>query len=52
MTSDKTNAIYIPKGAEHGRVCWKSFERPHLLMSITLGTGDFEKANPGGYNKK
>jgi hypothetical protein len=52
MISDRTNATFIPKGMEHGRVCWKSFDRPHLLMSITLGTGDFEKANPGGYSKK
>ena len=52
LVSDKTNAIFIPKDVEHGRLSWRSFEKPHLLMSITLGTGDFEKANPGGYNKK
>ncbi len=51
LTSDKTNALFIPKGVEHGRVSWKSFEKPHLLMSITVGTGDFEKANPGGYER-
>jgi hypothetical protein len=51
MISDKTNALFIPKNVEHGRVTWKKFEKPHILMSIMLGSGDFEAANPGGYNK-
>ena len=51
LISDKTNALFIPRGVPHGQVTWKKFERPHILMSITLGTGDFEKANPAGYNK-
>ncbi len=51
MISDKTNALFIPKGVEHGMVTWKQFEKPHIMMSIMLGTGNFEDANPGGYNK-
>jgi hypothetical protein len=51
LISDKTNALFIPKGVEHGRVSWQSFEKPHILMSIMLGTGNFEEANPAGYNK-
>ena len=51
LLSDKTNALFIPRGVEHGRVSWKSFEKPHILMSIMLGTGNFEEANPAGFNK-
>lgn len=45
---DKTAAFFLPKGVEHGQVTWKKFEKPHIQMSIMLGTGDFAKANPGG----
>jgi hypothetical protein len=51
MVSDRTNALFIPKNVEHGRVTWKKFERPHMMMSIMLGTGNFEEANPAGYNR-
>jgi hypothetical protein len=51
MSSDRTNALFIPKGVEHGMVSWKHFEKPHMMMSIMLDNGNFEDANPGGYNK-
>jgi hypothetical protein len=51
MVSDRTNALYIPSNIEHGHVTWKKFTRPHILMSVTVGTGDILTANPGGYNK-
>jgi hypothetical protein len=51
MISDKTNALFIPRGVEHGMVAWKRFEKPHIMMSIMLGNGNFEDSNPGGYNK-
>ena len=51
LISDKTNALFIPANAEHGKVKWNKFEKPHILMSIMLGTGNFEEANPAGYNK-
>jgi hypothetical protein len=47
VISDKTIATFIPKHTEHGHLMWKKFERPHMMVSIMLGTGDFEKANPG-----
>lgn len=47
ITSDKTAVTFIPKGVKHGHLMWKKFERPHMMVSIMLGTGDFEKANPG-----
>ena len=43
----RTNATFIPAHVEHGHLEWKSFKRPHMMMSIMLGTGDFDKANPG-----
>jgi hypothetical protein len=45
---DKTAAFFLPKGVPHGQVTWRKFEKPHIQMTIMLGTGDFEKANPGG----
>ena len=51
LITDKTAATFMPKGVEHGHVQWKSFEKPHIMMSIMLGTGDFVQANPGGLNK-
>ena len=45
---NKTAAFFLPRGVEHGQVTWTKFERPHIQMSIMLGTGDFQKANPGG----
>jgi hypothetical protein len=52
LISDKTTATFMPKNVEHGHVQWKSFERPHIMMSIMLGTGDLVKANPGGLIKE
>ena len=48
LVSDKTTATFMPKGVEHGHVLWKRFERPHIMMSIMLGTGDLTQAQPGG----
>ena len=47
ITGDKTTATFIPKHVEHGHLLWKNFTRPHMMMSIMLGTGDFAEANPG-----
>jgi hypothetical protein len=47
ITSNKTAVTFIPKGVEHGHLLWKKFEKPHMMISIMLGTGDFDKANPG-----
>ncbi len=34
-----TTALYIPGHVEHGRVTWKSFEKPHIQMAIKLTGG-------------
>src|SRR4030042_1291248 len=31
-----TPALYIPRHVPHGRVSWKSFEKPHIQMAIKL----------------
>ena len=51
MSINKTNCMYIPKNVEHGHLTWKKFEKPHMMMSLMLGTGEFFKANPGNLNK-
>ena len=51
LISSKTTCTFMPKNVEHGGLTWKKFERPHIMMSLMLGTGDFWKADPGGLNK-
>jgi hypothetical protein len=48
---DKTNVTFIPKNVEHGHLSWKSFHRPHMMMTVMLDTGDYKNANPGAWNK-
>ena len=52
MTVKKTNCKFIPKNVEHGHLTWKKFERPHMMMSLMLGTGEFWQANPGALMDK
>jgi len=52
QVTDQTSAVFIPKGVKHGPVKWARFSRPHLQMSIILGTGDAIKATPGGHKTK
>ncbi len=35
---DTTSAIYIKKGVKHGPALWKGFSRPHLEISVILGS--------------
>jgi len=51
-TINKSNVIFIPKNVEHGHLTWKKFERPHMMMSLMLGTGSFWQANPGALNEQ
>lgn len=46
-----TTAIYVPKDQIHGPLSWKTFERPHLLMPIVIGTGNIAEAAPAGYSE-
>lgn len=40
-----SSAMYIPKGTKHGPPAWKSCKRPHMEMTMILGSGypDTEK---------
>ena len=49
QVTDKSSAVFIPKNVKHGPVTWTKFERPHIQMSIILGTGDLNEALPGGH---
>jgi hypothetical protein len=51
QVTDVTSAVFIPKGVPHGPVKWTKFSRPHIQMSIMLGTGDFAEASPGGHKQ-
>ncbi|MGD1118541.1 MAG: hypothetical protein ABR886_03565 [Dehalococcoidales bacterium] len=52
QVTDTTSAVYIPKNVPHGPVRWLKFTRPHIQMSIMLGTGDVKEAMPGGHKPK
>lgn len=49
QVSDKTHAVYLPKNMPHGPVTWKRVSRPHIQMSLVIGTGNFSEALPGGF---
>jgi hypothetical protein len=35
---DSTGAVYIPAGVLHGESTWKQFQKPHVKISIAVGT--------------
>jgi hypothetical protein len=35
-----TTAVFIPKGTFYGPLTWKEFHRPHLQLSVVLGSGE------------
>ena len=43
LTFNTTSAIFIPKYLRHGPLTWKKYERPHIQMTITLGTGSMRE---------
>ena len=47
ITVNTTSAFFIPKGTRHGPVTVKSIRRPHLQMTLSLGTGDITAARKG-----
>jgi hypothetical protein len=38
-----TSGLFVPKWLRHGPVTWKKYRRPHLQMTITLGTGNLRE---------
>jgi hypothetical protein len=46
---DKTSALFIPKGVDHGPLTWKSVEKPHIQMVVMPGAGTIKESNPAGY---
>jgi len=46
---DKTSALYIPKGVEHGPLTWKDVKKPHIQMVVMPGAGTVKESNPAGY---
>jgi hypothetical protein len=51
LVIDKTSALYIPKGVEHGPLTWKKVEKPHIQMVVMPGAGTVKESNPAGYIK-
>ena len=47
ITFNTTSAFYLPKGLKHGPLIWKNVTRPHVQMTIIMGTGNYQEANPG-----
>lgn len=52
LTIAKTSAVFVPKGMKHGPLTWKRVDRPHLEMTIMVGAGSLEEADPGGHREK
>lgn len=51
LTIDKTSAVYVPKGVKHGPLIWKKYKKPHLELTIMIGAGSLDEADPGGHEK-
>ncbi len=51
-TITKTSCVFVPKGVRHGPLTWKRFSRPHLEMTIMLGAGSLQEADPGGHQER
>ena len=49
LVIDKTSALFIPKGVEHGPLTWDKVERPHIQMVVMPGAGTVKDSNPAGY---
>ena len=39
ITFANTTGMYIPAGVPHGPLVWREFQKPHMIMSMTLGNG-------------
>jgi hypothetical protein len=46
---NKTSALFVPRGVEHGPVTWKKVEKPHIQMVVMPGAGTLKESNPAGY---
>ncbi len=46
---DKTSALFIPKGVQHGPLTWKKVNKPHIEMVFMPGAGTLKESNPAGY---
>ena len=49
LTINKTSALFIPKGVDHGPLTWKKVDKPHLQMVVMPGAGTLQESNPAGY---
>ena len=49
LVINKTSALFIPKGVEHGPLTWKKVEKPHIQMVVMPGAGTIKESNPAGY---
>ena len=45
-----TGALFVPKGVRHGPLVYKSFRKPHVRISLMLGTGERQQ-EPAGNDK-
>ena len=49
LTINKTSALFIPKGVDHGPLIWKKVDKPHIQMVVMPGAGTLKESNPAGY---
>lgn len=49
LVIDKTSALFVPKGVEHGPLTWEEVEKPHIQMVVMPGAGTIKESNPAGY---
>jgi len=43
LTFNTTTGLFVPAGVRHGPIIWKEFSKPHVEMTIMLGTGSVKE---------
>jgi hypothetical protein len=50
LNINTTGALFVPKGVRHGPLIYQSFRKPHVHISLMLGTGERQQ-EPAGNDK-
>jgi len=43
LTINNTSALFVPPFLKHGPLTWKKYRRPHIQMTVTVGTGSMRE---------
>jgi hypothetical protein len=47
LTTNHTSALFLPRGVPHGKPTWTQFSRPHIKISLAVGSSERKILPPG-----